>query len=203
MAKTIWRVLLSLGALAIAAYGIFFLIQYPTMTGSQNFAEKYQSLNPFFVQSHFLGGSLALIMACFQLWTKPGASFHKLIGYAYVISVTMGATGGFYLAFYSHLGWSTGVSFLILDALWVFCTFYGIYSALTGKTEKHHRWMLRSLAFTFVAITLRIQLPLLFIFMGIDDAYLIVAWSSWITNLILIEIYLYFKYSRSSSPLTA
>lgn len=203
MATTIWRVLLSFGALAIAAYGIFFLLSYPSITGNQSFAEKYQSLNPFFVQSHFLGGSLALIMACFQLWTKPGTSLHKLIGYVYVLSVTMGATGGFYLAFYSHLGWSTGVAFLILDALWVFCTFYGIYSALRCNSEQHQRWMLRSLAFTFAAISLRIQLPLLLIVMDIDTAYLIVAWSSWIMNLLIIEIYLFRKSKHSSSTAIA
>lgn len=199
MGKTIWRVLLSISALAIAAYGIFFLIQYPTITGSQNFAEKYQVLNPFFVQSHFLGGSLALITACIQLWLKPGSSVHKLTGYAYVMSVCMCAVGGFYLAFYSHLGWSTGVAFLLLDFFWIFCTGYGIYFAIRKRQIDHQRWILRSLAFTFAAVSLRVQAPLLMLVTDIDTAYLIVAWSSWIINLILIEIYFFMQCRRLSS----
>lgn len=202
MGKKIWRILLSVSALAIAAYGIFFLINYPSLSGSENFAVKFKSLNPFFVQSHFLGGAVALITASIQLWLKPGSSAHKLTGYAYVISVTMSAAGGFYLAFHSHLGWSTGISFLILDALWVFCTFYGILLVLICKPENHHRWMLRSLAFTFAAVSLRLQLPLLLLVTDIDTAYLIVAWSSWIINLILIEIYFFMQSRRLSSLAT-
>lgn len=202
MGKKIWRILLSVSALAIAAYGIFFLISYPSMSGNQNFAVKFQSLNPFFVQSHFLGGAFALITACIQLWLKPGSPLHKLNGYAYVVAVCMGAVGGFYLAFYSHLGWSTGVAFLLLDLFWVVCTGCGIYSAIRGYKFYHHRWMLRSLAFTFAAVSLRLQLPLLLLVTDIDTAYLIVAWSSWIINLILIEIYFFMQSRRLSSLAT-
>jgi uncharacterized membrane protein len=190
IASTAWRLVLSFLSLAIAGYGIYFLIQYPSITGSPEFAGKYQGLSPFFVQSHFLGGALALITACFQLWSKPGGGLHKIIGYAYVVSVSMGAVGGCYLAFYSYLGWSTGAAFLTLDVLWVFSTFYGIYSALKGNQQAHRRWMMRSVAMTFAAISLRLQMPLLMLFIDVDLAYLIVAWGCWIINLILVEIYL-------------
>lgn len=202
MRQKIWRILLSVSALAIAAYGIYFLINYSSMSESQSFAVKFQSLNPFFVQSHFLGGSLALITACIQLWLKPGSSAHKLTGYAYVVSVCMGVVGGFYLAFHSHLGWSTGVAFLLLDFFWIFCTGYGIYSAIRKRSIDHQRWMLRSLAFTFAAVSLRVQAPLLMLVTDMDTAYLIVAWSSWIINLILIESYLRFKSRKNFSSST-
>lgn len=189
-ASTAWRLVLSFLSLAIAGYGIYFLIQYPSMTENAEFAGKFQRLNSFFVQSHFLGGVLALITACFQLWSKPGGACHKFIGYAYVISVSMAAVGGCYLACYSYLGWSTGAAFLTLDVLWIFSTFYGIFSALKGNQQAHRRWMMRSIAMTFAAISLRLQIPLLMLFIDGELAYLIVAWGCWIINLIFVEIYL-------------
>lgn len=202
IASTALRLGLSFLSLAIAGYGIYILIQYPSMTDDADFAVKFQGLNPFFVQSHFLGGVLALITACFQLWSKPGGGPHKIIGYAYVVSVSMGAVGGCYLAFYSYLGWSTGAAFLTLDVLWIFSTFYGIYSALKGNQQAHRRWMLRSIAITFAAISLRLLMPLLMLFIDVELAYLIVAWACWIINLILVEIYLYRKPFPSYSLVT-
>ena len=56
--------------------------------------------------------------------------------------------------------------------------------------------------FTFAAITLRIQMPLLMLFIDVDVAYVIVAWACWILNLILVEIYLHRKQRQINRPLT-
>ena len=51
--------------------------------------------------------------------------------------------------------------------------------------------MMRSYALTFAAATLRLQLGLLIALgLSFEQAYLIVPWSSWIINLIIVEWWL-------------
>jgi len=56
----------------------------------------------------------------------------------------------------------------------------------------HKRMMLRSFALTFAAVTFRIQIPYLF---SEGSTYLeishIVAWTSWVPNLLVIELWLW------------
>jgi len=56
--------------------------------------------------------------------------------------------------------------------------------------------MVRSYALIFAAVTLRIELPLLTAaFHDFTPAYLVVAWLSWVPNLLVVEWYL-----RRTSP---
>ena len=55
----------------------------------------------------------------------------------------------------------------------------------------HRRWMVRSLAMTFAAVTLRIYMPLAGV-LGFDlmRAYPAIAWLCWVPNAVLVELYL-------------
>jgi len=58
-----------------------------------------------------------------------------------------------------------------------------------GNINKHQRFMLYSYAVCFSAVTLRIWLPLLTMSLGgFIEAYRIVAWLSWVPNLIVAHI---------------
>ncbi|RZJ36326.1 MAG: DUF2306 domain-containing protein, partial [Brevundimonas sp.] len=61
----------------------------------------------------------------------------------------------------------------------------------TGDFARHRRWMIRSLALTFAAVTLRIMIPLSMI-SGLDFAvaYPAIAFLCWIPNLLLVELWL-------------
>jgi len=58
-----------------------------------------------------------------------------------------------------------------------------------GDIVLHQQWMIRSYALTLAAVTLRLQLGVYQQGMGLsfDESYDLVAWSSWIPNLIIAE----------------
>jgi len=60
-----------------------------------------------------------------------------------------------------------------------------------GDQIGHRRWMLRSYAFTFAAVTLRIYLPIaLTAGLPFIDAYQTISWACWVPNLIVVEWWL-------------
>lgn len=58
------------------------------------------------------------------------------------------------------------------------------------KITAHRQWMLRSYSLIFGAVTLRIWLPLLILVFHGDfiSPYRIVAWLSWVPNLLVAEL---------------
>ncbi|MES2822228.1 MAG: DUF2306 domain-containing protein [Pseudomonadota bacterium] len=152
---------------------------------------RYHQLNALGIYSHFIGAGFALLFGAVQMFTYPGSSWHRRLGYAYCLAVILGAIGGYYLSFHSHLGMVTGLGFFIVNSLWVSFLYLAIRCVLDGDLRAHRRWMLRSMALTSAGISLRILLPLLGIFFSFDTSYLIVSWLSWIPNLVVMEIYFY------------
>ena len=61
----------------------------------------------------------------------------------------------------------------------------------------HKKWMYRSYALSFAAVTLRILVPLMSITNQFDYDFIVVstAWLSWIINLFVVELILYFSFS--------
>ncbi len=124
---------------------------------------------------------------------KKFAKFHRILGQSYVALVlVVSAPSGMVLAFYANGGWMVQLSFLLATTLWWYFTWRGLQTALKKDFVAHRRWMMRSYALAFSAITLRASQLFL---NGIDWfplelQYLFVAWESWILNLILVELYL-------------
>ncbi len=70
----------------------------------------------------------------------------------------------------------------------LFTTTKAFLSIKAGDVRAHRGWMIRSFALLFGAVTLRIELPILIsLFGGFEPAYRIVAWSSWVPNLLVAE----------------
>jgi len=60
------------------------------------------------------------------------------------------------------------------------------------EIDAHQRWMIRSYALCFAAVTLRLYLPL---FLGVFNmefipAYKIIAWLCWVPNILIAEIFI-------------
>ena len=192
------KILLLILALAVSAYALGY---YWIYSGSdEGFIVKFRTLNPFLVYAHFIGGGLALSLGAIQLWSKRPSRLHRWLGRAYCICVLVGAIGGGYLSFHSHLGAITGLGFFILDVLWIYTTFIALRFALMRQFEAHRRWILRSFALSCAAISLRVLLPLLSLVFSFETSYALVAWLSWSINLVIVEIYLYFTYTRAKAP---
>jgi hypothetical protein len=95
------------------------------------------------------------------------------------------------IAMFSSSGAIAGLGFLALAILWLTFTSLALRAALRRDFRAHERWMIRSFALTFAAVTLRIYLPI-----GINLAgefvlpYTIIAWISWLPNLLVAEAWL-------------
>ncbi len=142
--------------------------------------------------SHVIAASLALLFGVAQFLSGLRGKYprvHRWTGRFYVVFVLVAGVAGFVLAFDAMGGPIAGWGFGLLSVLWVFTTLQGLRFARNRKFGDHRRWMMRSFALTFAAVTLRLQLAGM---IGIGqmtyaDASLILAWSCWVPNLILVE----------------
>lgn len=155
-------------------------------------AIKFSAMNTVLVYSHFIGASVALFLGAIQLFTGKGSHWHKRLGIGYCLGVLVGGIGGGYLSFFADAGPYTNIGFFTLAILWFYCTFRALQYARLRHIEQHRRWIIRSLALTAAAITLRIELPLLTLALSFETSYLIVAWTSWLGNLLIAELYLHY-----------
>lgn len=188
----IWAALFVGSSVAIAAHALLYLSQ------------EFQPANPFhvsfasagwWVPMHFFGAGFALLVAPLQLspWLRSRWSvLHRIGGWLYAAAVVAGALSGIMLSARAQGGWGTGASFLLLGFVWLAVTGLALWHAIHRRIAEHRRWMLRSVAITFAAVTLRLYLGLGIGVLGLDfaTAYRAAAWLCWPVNLLLVEIHL-------------
>lgn len=187
--KTSFKSVLLLFAIALSFYALAYDWIYANPT--QGIELKLKSLIRFFVYSHLIGGGLALLFGAIQLFSRQGSRWHRQLGKGYCLAVLVGGIGGGYLSFFSDVGPATGVGFFTLAILWLYSTYLAYVYARSHQIDLHRRWIIRSFAMTAAAISLRLELIPLTFFFSFETSYVIVAWGSWIGNLILAEIYLF------------
>ena len=178
-------------ALGVAAYSLRYVVigaraYVPELASS--FSER-----PMLIATHTLFGPAALLLGLVNL--TPALRnrrwfAHRLFGRSYVISALMLAAAGLALSRHAGGGLVARVGFALL-ALTTFSTTLVAYRHIRhGNIRAHREWMLRSYACIFGAVTLRIWLPLLMTMNGGEfiPAYRIVAWLSWVPNLMWAEL---------------
>jgi len=175
-------------ALIIAVYAIALLF-VPDMRPP--FLRERFATVPLAAYLHLGGAGLALAIGPFQFKTRLRNRFlevHRWMGRTYVICVLVGGTAALALATMSQAGLATHFGFGLLAGLWLFATGMAYLRIRAGDQVSHRRWMIRSYALTFAAVTLRIYLPLSQI-AGIpfDAAYQTISWLCWVPNLIVAE----------------
>ena len=143
---------------------------------------------------HIAGAATALLLGPFQLlpWVRAKVpAMHRWIGRTYVIACLIGGAGGFVGAFGSTAGPIATAGFALLAPTWIFVNVQGWRAALARRFVEHRAWMIRSLALTFAAVTLRLYLPLIPLFgASFVDGYRAISFLCWIPNLIAAELYL-------------
>ena len=172
--------------IALYAMGVLFV---PAMRPP--FLQQRFLIMPLAAYLHLGGSGVALAMGAFQLNTRLRSRFihvHRWMGRTYVIGVLLGGLAALALATRSQAGLPTHVGFGLLAALWLFTTTMAYRYIRGGNQALHRRWMIRSYALTFAAVTLRIYLPLSQV-AGIpfDPAYQTISWLCWVPNLIVAE----------------
>lgn len=149
--------------------------------------------NPF-LNLHVAGAATALIVSPFQF--IPGLrsrrlGVHRWLGRLYVLACVFGGACGLVLSFASTAGPIAGLGFGSLAVIWLFVTVRAWLLARAGRYDEHRRWMIRSFALTFAAVTLRIYLPLSQVAgLPFMESYRVIAWLAWVPNLLVAEFYL-------------
>ena len=136
---------------------------------------------------------LSLFLRLFY-YIQPYLMLHKNIGKLYVFAVLfLAAPSGFFIGLFANGGFYSKVSFITLSLLWFYFTLKGFLMVKSKIINLHKKFMLRSFALAFSAITLRLwKVILVYLFQPSPmDLYQIVSWLGWIPNLLLIELYIF------------
>ena len=147
-------------------------------------------------------GATALMLGPLQFLTPLRQAYprwHRRIGTSYVVCSLGAGAAGLVLACGTTAGPVAGLGFGLLAVAWLTTTFTAWRLARGGDFERHPRWMLRSYAVAWAAVTLRLYLPISGL-MHIDfaTAYRAIAWLCWIPNLLAMELYLALPSLRTS-----
>ncbi|MEK4363043.1 DUF2306 domain-containing protein [Paenibacillus sp. FSL M8-0212] len=197
MGNKMIRALVLILAFSIAGYAI---VQYGVLKASDAGLVSFKLQKPNFelkpwiyvLYIHIVTAIFALIIGPFQLFMKPTNDrkrWHRLLGYGYVLSITVSGIVSVYLSLFATGGWIAGLGFMSLDVLWVTTTLIATRRIMAKDIQAHKAWMLRSYALTFAAVTLRIWLaPLNLLLSDFEAAFQVVAWVCWIPNLLVIEV---------------
>lgn len=186
-------VVFALGSLAVAGWAFAYLL-FDTGRPVDAFALQF-AVSGVDVPLHFFLAGLALLLAPLQLaggvrrrWPR----LHRMGGWLYAASVLVGGVAGLSLAFNAQGGVASGLGFGLLAILWLLATARGVRLAVRGDIAGHRRWMCRSVALTFGAVTLRVMLGLGAGVMGWPflQVYVAAAWASWLLNLAVCELIL-------------
>lgn len=184
--------LFALLSVAVAAWAFAYL--YLDIRPGDDFQARY-ARSGLDVPLHLFGAGLALALAPLQLAgavRRRVPALHRIGGWLYAGGILVAGLAGLSLATKAHGGLASGSGFATLAVFWILATGNGIRHAVAGNVAAHRRWMCRSLAMTFAAVTLRLglvfgvgvlELP----FTGV---YIATAWGSWTLNLAVCELWL-------------
>ncbi|HZY38552.1 MAG TPA: DUF2306 domain-containing protein [Mucilaginibacter sp.] len=152
---------------------------------------------PFFY-CHIIASSTILLLGFFQFskWVYNNRPLHKALGKIYVFGVLFfSAPGAYIMTLFVNRGTGVFISFLLQNTLWVAFTLAAWLYIKNRKIDEHVYMMRRSYALAFGAVTLRFYIWLCTVFgngVGFEHNYIIIAFLSWIPNLLLVELINYY-----------
>ena len=140
---------------------------------------------------HISASPIALALGTMQFFPRLRArrpALHRWTGRIYASAILVGGLSGLVIALGAKGGFVVSLGFGILSVLWIGTTANAVRLAMAGQIAQHRRWMIRSFALTFAAVTLRLYL-LGFMAAGFEytEASLYLAWFCWIPNILFAE----------------
>jgi uncharacterized membrane protein len=202
-----WWILLSALAIAVVAPLPYVLNSLADLGGdgtgvAGNYAGRPAAIQLAFYL-HIVFGGLALLLSPFQFATRLRTRVprvHRAVGRVVVVSILIAGAAGLVLAPHSLAGPIGTAGFGLLAVLWVTFAATAFRAIRRRDVATHRRWMVRTFALTYAAVTLRLWLGLLIGLQvglaGVDGdvaferAYLIVPFLCWVPNLLVAELYL-------------
>ena len=193
---------LGLFAVFIGLYPLRFIgLPYEeSLLGSKSDTLLRSSLYLAAFYTHIFLGGLALLTGFSQFYKtlrRKRLTLHRAMGKIYVIAVLLSGLAGLGIAFFATGGIIPSLGFAGLALLWLYTTANAYTSIKKTDIDAHQRWMIRSYALCFAAVTLRLYLPLFTGLLSIEfiPAYKIIAWLCWVPNIIVAEIFIVRKLS--------
>ena len=181
------------GCYGIGLYAVTLTGAFPIGSRTPPLAVGLRS-QPAAIFIHAFASGAALI-ACgmqitpvFRRWAS--ARTHRLLGWAYVLCVVLGAASGAALSRTAVGGAVSSAGFACLATAWAATTGGAVYAIRTGRPALHARLMSHSAALCFAAVMLRIYLPAaIFAPRGIsfESAYRVISWACWVPNVAAVE----------------
>jgi len=194
-----WLLMMMLASL-IALVSLRFFFLRPEVASGPPLGEHFAARLPLLL-AHVSGGVLALVLGPWQFWAglrDRALRAHRWVGRVYLCAILLGGVAGLALAVMAFGGLATQTGFGGLALGWLVTGVMAYVRVRQGDFEAHREWMIRNYALTFAAVTLRLWLPLMTVAgLPFITAYTIVAWLSWVPNLLTAELYLKLKRSRA------
>ncbi len=184
------RTLILVLSLLVALVAWRFLIG--GVEATMEFVAYHAAQRPLAFYAHVGLAPLALALTPFQLSTglrrrRPG--LHRWMGRVSALAILLSGLGGLVMAARTEAGPVAALGFGTLAVVWLGCAAMGVWHAINGRIGEHRRWMIRTAALTFGAVTLRLQIPLATVVLGLpfEDAYPAIAWLAWVPTLVVAE----------------
>jgi hypothetical protein len=150
---------------------------------------------PIQALTHMIIAPFALLLGPFQFFPRIRARhprFHRWSGRIYVAACLIAGLGGLATAPYVSGGPVASVGFAMLAVAWIGTTAWAWRAAVARNFDLHRLLMRFSYAMTFGAVTLRLQIPIFFLFLGFHgyrEMSVWLAYTAWIPNVLVVALY--------------
>lgn len=187
--------LLMLLSLGVAGYALAAYLALPLGTLVHPDMRAAFEAQPGAVYTHIVAGSVALVLAPWQFvarWRARQPRVHRWTGRAYLLlGVLPASVAGFVMALQAQGGAVGRWGFGLLAVLWLASALQAWAAIRRGDVAAHRRWMVRNVALTLAAVTLRLWLPgAMVLNLPFQPAYAVIAWACWVPNLLVAELML-------------
>jgi uncharacterized membrane protein len=214
IAPPTWRTRTAFWWLALSALAVVVLAALPyalvplgelARNGSEvaaHYADRSSGLQ-LALLLHAGAGGLALLLSPLQFAARlrdRAPAVHRAFGRVVFGAIAVAGTAGLVLAAHSLAGPVGTAGFGLLAALWLGCAAAALRAIRRRDVPAHRRWVVRTFALTYSAVTLRLWLGVLVAAqvalagvpgqVAFTRAYLLVPFLSWVPNLVVAEWYL-------------
>lgn len=191
--KTVLRILIAFLSIGVGSYALSYLdFNIQGILNSKQIALLQNHAYRAAFYTHVVLGATALAFGPFQFfpkWRNRNLSLHRIIGKVYVVACLIGGLAGLIIAMFATGGIVAKLGFSGLAIAWLYTTSLAYLRIRQRDVDAHYRWMVRSFALTFAAVTLRLYLPLSMSVLHLDfvSAYRVISWACWVPNLLFTE----------------
>lgn len=186
--KLAWSGMAAAAAMVALASLRYFSLQ-PVVFIPGQAAAYMANLGPLLV--HIAGGTTALALGPYQFLPNLRARrprLHRTLGRVYVVAVLATGLGAFGLARIAEGGPMARLGFAVMGSVLLACTGFAFLAIRSRDIAAHRRWMHRSYAVIFSAVTFRAWLfGLTALGLPFDTVYAVGAWTSWMIDVMAAE----------------